>query len=133
MILRRRVTLVQNEIEILTGDVTDMEARVVARFHHRSEPTTLRGTVRGPFCGNSRTLPAEFPFRERKTNAAAKETIEAEAFIPDPCLWSPDLPHLYQVDVEALCEDRVVADYHGTIGLRRLAPRRPVDFAPGTG
>jgi hypothetical protein len=43
------------------------------------------------------------------------------------------MPHLYQADVEARQGEKLIAEYHGTIGLRRLAPRRPVDFAPGTG
>jgi hypothetical protein len=43
------------------------------------------------------------------------------------------MPHLYNVDVEARAGERFVAEYHGKIGLRRMAPRRPVDFAPGTG
>ena len=53
----------------------------------------------------------------------------AEAVVTDPCMWSPEMPHLYHVDVEARQGEQVVAEYHGTIGLRRLAPRRPVDFA----
>jgi beta-galactosidase/beta-glucuronidase len=122
----------QSDIEILTNDVTDMEARVIARYQGGSERTTLRGTVRGPFCENSRTLPAEIPFGKLIRNDAGG-TIEAEAFVPDPCLWSPEMPHVYEVNIEALCDGRTVAEYHGTIGLRRLSPRRPVDFAPGTG
>jgi beta-galactosidase/beta-glucuronidase len=34
-------------------------------------------------------------------------------------VWSPELPHLYQVDVEACHGGRVIAEYHGKIGLRR--------------
>jgi beta-galactosidase/beta-glucuronidase len=48
-------------------------------------------------------------------------------------MWTAEMPHLYQADIEARVGDHVIAEYHGTIGLRRLAPRRPVDFAPGTG
>jgi hypothetical protein len=124
---------VENEIEILTGDVTDMEARVIARLKGGNDATLMRGTIRGPFCANSRTLPAEIPFRNVKTTGASGPTIEAEALVTDPCLWSPELPHVYYVDIEAVCDGRTVAEYHGTIGLRRLSPRRPVDFAPGTG
>ena len=57
----------------------------------------------------------------------------AEVVVSDPCLWSAEMPHLYHVQVEARQGERVVAEYRGEIGLRRLAPRRPVDFAPGTG
>ncbi len=123
-----------SEIEIVLGDVSDVEAHVYARFHGHDqaagmELVVLRGCVRGPFCEMSRTLPAEFAFRNSGTTA----TVEAEAVVTDPCLWSPELPHLYQVDLKALAGERVVAEYHGMVGLRCLSPRRPVDFAPGTG
>lgn len=124
----------ETAIEIFVGDVTDVEAHVFARYHGvRAENNllVLRGTLRGPFCENSRTLPADFEFRDVLAGQGAD--VIAEAVVPDPCTWSEELPHLYHVDVEARQGERVVAEYHGQIGLRRLAPRRPVDFAPGTG
>ena len=116
------------EIEIILGDVTDMEARVFARYRG-ADHVILRGALRGPFCEKGRTLPADFAFR----NSTPPQAGSAEAVVTDPCLWSPEMPHLYRVNVEAVQGERVVAEYHGTIGLQRLAPRRPVDFAPGTG
>jgi hypothetical protein len=120
-------------IEISVGDVTDMEARIYARFCSAvpslGEPVILTGSLRGPFCEQARTLPAEFAFRQ----VADEQQPRAEAIVTDPCLWSPELPHVYHVDVEARRGEQLVAEHHGQIGLRRLAPRRPVDFAPGTG
>jgi glycosyl hydrolase family 2 len=115
------------QIEISLGDVTDMEARVYARFCG-FEPATLEGTIRGPFCDRGRTLPADFTF-----HVAVGQTAIAEALITEPCLWTPELPHLYRVDVVAKHGDEVIAEYHELIGLNRISPRRPVDFAPGTG
>ena len=117
-----------NSIEITVGDVTDMEARIFARFQG-AEQVVLRGALRGPFCEKARTLPADFPF----IDANPRQAGVVEAIITDPCMWTAEMPHLYQADVEALQGERVVAEYHGTIGLQRMAPRRPVDFAPGTG
>jgi beta-galactosidase/beta-glucuronidase len=118
-----------SDIEIVVGDVTDVEARVIARYHGSSDGVVLRGTLRGPFCERGRTLPAELMFRD-VSNA---DRVQAEALVPDPCMWTPEMPHLYQANVEARQGEQLIAEYHGTIGLRRLAPRRPVDFAPGTG
>jgi beta-galactosidase/beta-glucuronidase len=117
----------QNKIEISVGDLTDMEAQVYARFRG-AEPAILEGTIRGPFCDRGRTLPADFLFR-----AAISQPASAEALITEPCLWTPEMPHLYRVDIVAKQGDDVVAEYHEMIGLNRLSPRRPVDFAPGTG
>jgi hypothetical protein len=117
------------DIEIIVGDVTDVEALVIARYHGSEQGIELRGTLRGPFCEKSRTLPAEFVFH----SSVKDNDIHAEAIVPDPCMWTPELPHVYQADVEARQGERLIAEYHGTVGLRRLAPRRPIDFAPGTG
>jgi beta-galactosidase/beta-glucuronidase len=48
-----------------------------------------------------------------------REEGVAKAIVADPCVWSPELPHLYQVDVVAQRSERVIAEYHGKIGLRR--------------
>jgi beta-galactosidase/beta-glucuronidase len=114
-------------IEIVVGDVTDVEARVVARYHGPITNVALQGTLRGPYCEKGRTLPAEFVFRDFGNG------VQIETIVPDPCMWTPEMPHLYQADIEARQGERLIAEYHGTIGLRRLAPRRPVDFAPGPG
>ena len=118
-----------SDIEIVVGDVTDVEARVIARYHGAISGVVLRGTLRGPFCEKARTLPAEFEFRDFGNGNG----VQVETVVPDPCMWTPEMPHLYQADIEARQGEQLVAEYHGTIGLRRLAPRRPVDFAPGTG
>jgi hypothetical protein len=110
-----------DEIEILVGDVNDVEGHVFARFKRATgeqasgEPIVLRGTLRGPYCETARTLPADMTFRDLGPNEAGL----AEAIVPDPCVWSPELPHLYEVDVEARQGDCVIAKYQGMIGLRR--------------
>jgi hypothetical protein len=113
----------QSEIIITVGDVSDVEAHVFARYSPAStqasgapssEPVLVRGTLRGPFCETARTLPAEIPFRD----LGPAQISVAKAIVPDPCVWSPELPHLYQVDVEARQGERVLGEYHGKIGLR---------------
>jgi hypothetical protein len=118
------------EIEIEIGDVTDVEAHVLARYPGGSD-VVINGKLRGPICEKARTLPADFELRTVKTDEG--DGVLAEAVVTDPCMWTPEMPHVYQVDVEARQGKELVAEYHGKIGLRRLAPRRPVDFAPGTG
>lgn len=121
--------IVADPIEITVGDVTDVEAHVIARYTGR-ESVTLCGKLRGPFCERAQTLKADFPFTE--PSAALARNV-AEAVITDPCMWTPEMPHVYQVEVQAMDGNRLVAEHQAAIGLRRLAPRRPVDFAPGTG
>jgi hypothetical protein len=99
-------------IEIFVGDVSDVEAHVFARYAgpaasaeaEGSRPVVLRGT-----------LPAEFQFR----GFGPDSPPTARAIVTDPSLWTVELPHLYQADVEARQDDRLLAEYHGMIGLRR--------------
>ncbi|HEY4232914.1 MAG TPA: hypothetical protein VGM76_05795 [Lacipirellulaceae bacterium] len=112
-----------SKFELDVGEVSAMEARVVVRYRPAKENqgrTILRGTLRGPYCDTARTLPAEFPFH----NQDSVTQPSAEAIVPDPCLWSPDLPHLYHADVEALRGAQIIAEYHGKIGLRSTSPIR---------
>jgi hypothetical protein len=109
-------------IEIDVGDVSNIEARVFVRFRSTTsegqggrEPVSLRGTLRGPYCERAHTLPAEDTFRDLGSGVA-------EAVVPDPCLWSLELPHLYEADIEAVRAERLVAAYHGQIGLRLTPP-----------
>jgi len=118
----------QNQFDITVDDVTDMEAHVRARYLGLAS-AMLRGTVRGPFCENGRTLPATFAFRQMDVT----QRNVADAVVTDPCMWTRDMPHVYRIELQAMDGEMVVAEFDGTIGLRRLAPRRPVDFAPGTG
>jgi len=110
------------EIEITVGDVNDVEARVFAQYVDASddspataEPVALHGTLRGPHCELARTLPAVFLFRA----VPGVSPAAAEALVTDPCVWSHELPHLYQCDVVAQRGEQILAEYHGTIGFRR--------------
>lgn len=96
--------------EITVSEVSDMEARVVV--HYAGEASELRGLLRGPYCATAHTLPTEYPFRQTMS------TDSAEAVIPDPCLWSEELPHIYVVDLEAVHDNDVIESYHGQVGLR---------------
>jgi hypothetical protein len=110
------------EIEITVGDVSDIEARVYARYITADDKpgapaarTTLRGTLRGPHCELARTLPAIFMFHDMPSET----TPTAVALVTDPCTWSAELPHVYQCDVVAEQDGNMIAEYHGPIGFRR--------------
>jgi hypothetical protein len=115
-------------IQIFARDISDVEGHVFARYlgpgtaapsDVDNESVLLRGTLRGPYCETAHTLPAEFRFRD----LSPRQTGLAEAIVPDPCIWTDELPHLYRADIEARKGDRIVAEYHGMIGLRRSEVR----------
>ena len=113
--------------EISAADVSEVEARVLVRYLEKTlEPIVLRGTLRGPYCERAHTLPAQYSFRD-VMQAEGPAEATAEAVVTDPCLWSEEMPHLYQANVEALRGSVVVAEYHGVIGLRRTSPAKNWD------
>jgi beta-galactosidase/beta-glucuronidase len=111
------MNVMAGEIEIIIDDVNDIEARVQARYVGAKEGVVLSGAIRGPFCETARTLPAEIEFRHLKLS----HPPTAEAIVPDPCTWSLDVPHLYEVSVVVRQGAQEVAAYRGTVGLRRRA------------
>ncbi len=109
--------------EISVREVSEVEAKVLVRYSGTvGAPIFLRGTLRGPYCEKTRTLPAEYPFR-----GVVVGEMAVEAVVTDPCWWSEELPHLYRAQVEAVCGHDVVDKYHGEVGLRRTRPARNFD------
>jgi hypothetical protein len=100
------------------GHVSAHIAHVYVRVarDESQEPFTLRGWVRGPRCRHSRTLPAQFPLRD----LGSGPTHLAEARVTDPTFWSPELPAIYDLNVEFCRQDCVLQQFRATVGIRRL-------------
>ncbi|MEN0109466.1 MAG: hypothetical protein AAF805_01970 [Planctomycetota bacterium] len=69
----------------------------------------LSGSVTGPHCRFTRTLPANYPI------------AGGTAQIPDPCYWSPALPHRYEAVVTARVAGEDAVAFRQPFALRRLA------------
>jgi hypothetical protein len=78
---------------LFTGDASDAVARVYASSPRAGLPPDARlgGQLVGPHCRYSQTLPARISFADRGPG----ETLLAEAVVPDPCFWTPELPFTY--------------------------------------
>jgi hypothetical protein len=104
-------------LEIFFGDVSDALCRVYARRSGAdSQDCTLSGTLSGPMCPYAHTLPVTLAFVDRGPG----EFPLAEAYVPEPCFWTPEMPHVYRAQVQ-LCKDgRVVATAERIVGIRTL-------------
>ncbi|HKD35358.1 MAG TPA: hypothetical protein VKB78_01115 [Pirellulales bacterium] len=87
-----------SRLELFFGEANEAEARVYARLP--SDPSLegrrLTGRLIGPECCFSKTLPATIPFIDRGPG----DGFLAEAIVPDPCFWTPELPFLYRAILE---------------------------------
>ena len=110
------IELDYNNLSIFYGRTSESVAKIYARVEgfDSDDRTTLRGTVRGPFCRFSQTLPTTVSL----TDLGPGESLLAEAVLPDPCFWSPQLPALYEANVELVSSGKSVAHAERQLGIR---------------
>jgi hypothetical protein len=109
---------------VLLGRCDEMRAEVYARLVARPSMAgagrlTLFGTLVGPRCGTATTLPTTV----RWIDAEAGASVMARAVLTEPSYWTPELPNLYDVDLQVVAEDRPLMRVARAVGLRRLGVR----------
>ena len=113
----------ENEFDpdVFHGELTANRAQVFVRAERPVElaDCTLHGFVHGPRCELAHTLPAKFVLKD----LGAGPTLLARATLTDPCLWTGDLPQIYDVQIELRRGSEVVAGEQRMIGLRGIGTR----------
>jgi hypothetical protein len=115
----------QFSVEIFVGQATNMGARIYVgvrsdiAFEQVARPRRLTGSVSGPECRYARTLPIHVPLRETDS----KSPLLAEALVPDPCFWTPQMPHLYQVQADIYDGHDKIGQCGAMFGIRRFTTR----------
>jgi hypothetical protein len=114
------------DIDVFHGELSAHAARIYVRAVGLpgGKEWSIAGRVRGPECRYARTLPTNHPL----TDLGAGELLLAQATIPDPCFWSPELPALYRVSIELRRRtiggnEEVAWREERELGLRWLGPR----------
>lgn len=117
------------DLDVFYGDLTVSRAYVYARLPRPAEDAglSLVGQVRGPRCKLAETLPLTSPL----IDLGPGPTLLAQAVVPDPVFWSPDLPAIYDVAVNLLRGTEIVATTRRQIGLRSLGVRGKSLFLNG--
>lgn len=109
------------DLDVFYGELTVARGLVYARLPRPAEDAglSLSGQVRGPRCLHAQTLPASAPLVDQGPGP----TLLAQALVPDPVFWSPDLPAIYDVTVNLLRGGQPIATARREIGLRSLGVR----------
>lgn len=105
--------MTEQEFEIDVAEASDVEARLKVMYRGDRTGAQLSGTITGPRLEGSRTLPATV----RLVSVRRGYTPAAEAVLPDPCFWSPELPFLYDVAVELRRGEDVLESAEFSIAL----------------
>ena len=105
-------------LEIFFGETSETLCHVYARLQTSEIPPDLQlsGSLTGPSCLYAQTLPATFRWVDRGPGPS----LLAEALVPEPCFWTPEMPHLYQAVVQLRQGSRVLARAERPLGIRRL-------------
>lgn len=93
------------------------EIAVRPQFHtlpEQWEGFRFTGTIRGPFCATSHTLPSEFSLQHDTTSAEPLLT----ARIIDPCYATDELPMEYEIEVQAWDGETLQGECRTRVGLR---------------
>lgn len=104
-------------LDLFVGEATDTQCRVYARVE--AATGKLSGSIIGPECAYAQTLSASVDFIDRGPG----KTLLAEAMVPDPCFWSPELPHLYSIDMQLHADGRNAGKVRRLFGMRRMGTR----------
>ncbi len=109
------------QLEIFYGDTSEAKSSVYARLavDGAASGLSLTGRVTGPECLYSRTLPSTIPLRDLGPGPA----LLAEAIVPDPCFWSPEMPSLYEVFVELRRDGQVIETAVRPLSIRMFGCR----------
>lgn len=107
-----------DRLEFFFGDASDAQCRVYARLRGTAagQGWQLAGSLTGPTCAYAQTLGAKFSLVDRGPG----DSLLAEAVVPEPCFWTPDMPHVYAARVELTHDGRPLASATRLLGIRPL-------------
>jgi hypothetical protein len=116
-------------VDLITGEANPAVARVYAWLSLKEGNSSqtgqwkINGRLTGPMCEFAQTLSARIPFVELKSTGESNTEVIAEAVVPDPCFWTPELPNLYRAQLEETCDGVAVETVDRLCGIRRWGVR----------
>ena len=105
------------QLDVFTHRATESDVLVEVCDMSRGRVRAFRGQLRGPYCQRAKTLPASFPIGRCQCDEKVSQC--ATLLVTEPCYWTPELPMLYDVELELELADGTTAAWRHTLGLRR--------------
>jgi hypothetical protein len=113
--------ILQVQVREHSLDPAQAELWITVSAEHVTPTTELRGRLAGPRCLYAATIEVGYPLSPFPRRPEGLEGLAARVVIPEPSLWEPQCPFVYQGTVElwqdgARCDQAPIRR-----GLRRLA------------
>jgi hypothetical protein len=108
---------------VTTPVLSPTEAEVHFAFHLRADiaGAELRGRLAGPRCPYSSTIEIAYPIRPPvRSGPMSRQIITGRVVIPEPSLWDPIAPFLYQGIIELVVGGEALMRVQVSHGLRSL-------------
>jgi beta-galactosidase/beta-glucuronidase len=112
--------IVKSELEVTRLSPAEAEVLVTVEVDPGAEALDLRGKLVGPRCPGVSTIQVAYPLR-RLPSASQTGTVllSAAAVIPEPNLWTPLTPYVYDATVELWQQGQRVDVAYRSIGLKQ--------------
>jgi hypothetical protein len=114
-------------LQVRLGPCDDMRAAVfvgVDRPPGSDGAARLTGTLSGPECRRSWTLPTTTDFGDLGPDPSGRSAVLlARAILTEPSYWTPELPNRYRLEARVLQGEHVLGSCELHIGLRRSGVR----------
>jgi DNA-binding CsgD family transcriptional regulator len=92
--------ILQVQVREHSLDPAQAELWITASAEHVTPATELRGSLAGPRCLYAATVEIGYPLRPFMRRREGMEGLSARVVIPEPSLWEPQCPFVYQGTVE---------------------------------
>lgn len=115
-------------LQVRYGRCDDLRAEIFVAAERPADttgPARLAGTLSGPECRRSWTLPTTAPLVDLGPGPAGRPAaLLAQVVLTEPSFWTPELPSRYRLEARIVRGDVDVGGCDVRIGLRRSGIRR---------
>lgn len=111
-------------LEVRDYKLSPVEAEIWITIPDALAEMQLRGRLMGPRCHYATTVEVAYPLRFLPGQLTRPGELTARVVIPEPSLWDPESPFLYEGSVEVWKEGRRWYDTTISHGLRTLQLRK---------
>ena len=111
--------ILQVQVREHSSDPAQAELWISVSAEHVTPTTELRGRLAGPRCLYAATVEVSYPLRPFSRRPEGLEGLAARIVIPEPSLWEPECPFVYQGTVELWQDGRgaIRCEYGAVCGM----------------